>query len=290
MNRCSNRSHLGSGLTKRASAFTPGKSSAFTLIELLVVIAIIAILAAILFPVFAQAREKARQTACLSNLKQISSGLMMYAQDYDETLAGNDSTIFTPGSPNGAYADAGVASMSAIGFLDPDPTKVGRNWGRDIQPYVKNTQVYSCQNSFPRSSFSAGSAYAETDDPRGANMSYLLNGITSTKELAAIPAPAEIIFLQEYKALSRVSQVRPRRVNATTNNYDQINHMWYNVNHSGGANLLYCDGHAHWKKKSAIFFKEYGLDTSGLANPNRTLVPDDTGANAENGLAVPAAF
>ena len=58
----------------------------FTLIELLVVIAIIAILAAVLFPVFAQAREKARQAACLSNLKQIGMGLQMYAQDHDETL------------------------------------------------------------------------------------------------------------------------------------------------------------------------------------------------------------
>jgi prepilin-type N-terminal cleavage/methylation domain-containing protein/prepilin-type processing-associated H-X9-DG protein len=263
---------------------------AFTLIELLVVIAIIAILAAILFPVFAQAREKARQAACLSNLKQISTGLMMYAQDYDETLAGNDSTIFTATSPNGAYADAGVASRTDIGFMDPDPTKVGRNWGRDLQPYIKNTQVYSCMNSVPRSSFGAGSAYAETEHPQGANMSYLLNGVTSTKELSAIPAPADIIFLQEYKALSRVSQVRPRRVNATTNNYDQINHKWYNVNHSGGANLLYCDGHAKWKKKEAIFFKEYGLDTSGLANPNRTLLPTDAGADSENGLQVPAAF
>ena len=60
---------------------------AFTLIELLVVIAIIAILAAILFPVFAQAREKARQTSCISNLKQLSLGWQMYIQDYDETLA-----------------------------------------------------------------------------------------------------------------------------------------------------------------------------------------------------------
>src|SRR5690242_18281565 len=66
------------------------KRSAFTLIELLVVIAIIAILAAILFPVFAQAREKARQTSCISNMKQIGTGLYMYVQDYDEMLPGND--------------------------------------------------------------------------------------------------------------------------------------------------------------------------------------------------------
>lgn len=73
--------YLSSALSRRRSV-----RRAFTLIELLVVIAIIAILAAILFPVFAKAREKARQTACLSNMKQIGLGLMMYVQDYDETM------------------------------------------------------------------------------------------------------------------------------------------------------------------------------------------------------------
>src|SRR5438132_3273033 len=100
----------------------PRRHAGFTLIELLVVIAIIAILAAILFPVFAQARDKARQTACLSNLKQLSLGVLMYAQDYDEVLPGNAYEL--PNNPD--FGDAGLVSASDIGFLDPDPAKVNR--------------------------------------------------------------------------------------------------------------------------------------------------------------------
>src|SRR6186997_1566649 len=81
----------------------------FTLIELLVVIAIIAILAAILFPVFAQAREKARQAACMSNTKQIGIALMMYTQDFDELL------------PMGGWSGTGG---------------IGSRWYRDLYPYV----------------------------------------------------------------------------------------------------------------------------------------------------------
>ena len=82
-------------------------TSAFTLIELLVVIAIIAILAAILFPVFAQAREKARQTSCLSNTKQIGVGVQMYTQDFDETLPMGGYRFGTtePGSQSRWYRD-----------------------------------------------------------------------------------------------------------------------------------------------------------------------------------------
>jgi prepilin-type N-terminal cleavage/methylation domain-containing protein len=101
------------------------RRSGFTLIELLVVIAIIAILAAILFPVFAQAREKARSATCLSNGKQMGIGLMMYAQDYDERLP----RVWTPtaGRNNGA-----------------------RDWKDDIQPYMKNVDVFRCPTRSPQ--------------------------------------------------------------------------------------------------------------------------------------------
>src|ERR1051326_8209824 len=103
------------------------RARGFTLIELLVVIAIVAILAAILFPVFAQARDKARAAACLSNVKQIGTALIMYAQDYDATL---------PHHP----ADVG-------NFL---ADTAGPNWAKGMMPYVKNSQILICPRSEER--------------------------------------------------------------------------------------------------------------------------------------------
>src|SRR5213082_1669007 len=101
----------------------------FTLIELLVVIAIIAILAAILFPVFAQAREKARQTSCLSNIKQLGLSAMMYVEDYDETYPGGPgvASLWVPG-PQGTWD-----KMVTKAYGDVAPTNVA---GR-LLPYVK---------------------------------------------------------------------------------------------------------------------------------------------------------
>lgn len=95
------------------------KNRAFTLIELLVVIAIIAILAAILFPVFARARENARRASCSSNLKQIALGIMQYTQDYDEKFP-----QFWGGSAPNPYG-----------------------WADEIQPYLKSTQIFQCPSS-----------------------------------------------------------------------------------------------------------------------------------------------
>jgi prepilin-type N-terminal cleavage/methylation domain-containing protein/prepilin-type processing-associated H-X9-DG protein len=111
-------------------------SRAFTLIELLVVIAIIAILAAILFPVFAQAREKARQTSCLSNMKQISYAVHMYAQDYDEML---------PTLEHGGH----------LGWID------------QIEPYSKNSQIRRCPSDSSFTVAGRRTSYAVNNEMNG---------------------------------------------------------------------------------------------------------------------------
>ena len=116
------------GFGSKRSGRAMAQARGFTLIELLVVIAIIAILAAILFPVFAKARDKARQTVCISNLKQLALGLLMYAEDYDETL---------PMGPCPSKAQWGWTTWSNTGVM----------WTEQIQPYIKNTAVFNCPSA-----------------------------------------------------------------------------------------------------------------------------------------------
>ncbi len=113
------------------------KKSGFTLIELLVVIAIIAILAAILFPVFAQAREKARGISCLSNMKQMGTAMYMYAQDYDEQMF--------------PYRVVDRPNHNTINPFAGDPNVCGDArdrifWNQLLYPYVKNWDIYKCQS------------------------------------------------------------------------------------------------------------------------------------------------
>src|SRR5947208_12556668 len=119
------------------------KASAFTLIELLVVIAIIAILAAILFPVFAQAREAARKTSCLSNTKQLGLGIMQYVQDYDEMYPCNSwDTPIIATADNDTHSPLYRSAMQ---------------WLWRIQPYMKNRQLFVCPSDpNPKSGWAYG--------------------------------------------------------------------------------------------------------------------------------------
>jgi len=138
----------------------------FTLIELLVVIAIIAILAAILFPVFARAREKARQASCQSNLKQMALGVLMYAQDYDEGLP--------------------------VGVRTTESTPASLWWYDIVQPYVKNQQILACPSQ-PKSLNNGTLGY-------GINCCMLCPhwcAPSSRPYLGEIPRPADILFIAD---------------------------------------------------------------------------------------------
>jgi prepilin-type N-terminal cleavage/methylation domain-containing protein/prepilin-type processing-associated H-X9-DG protein len=192
----------------------------FTLIELLVVIAIIAILAAILFPVFAKAREKARQTSCLSNVKQLGLAMSMYSQDYDEKL--------------------------------PYHCIQGPFWGAVVQPYIKNTAIFMCPSA-PRETL------GNQDDPRYPTVwrSYGFNFALDWINQARIAYPSELIMLADTQAGNHNGV--PDSANdccpgtcyiapAPRSSCCLPNAPWGHVSdrHNGGANRCFADGHAKW--------------------------------------------
>jgi len=160
---------------------TDSGRAGFTLIELLVVIAIMSILASILYPVFARAREQARKTACASNMRQLAMALLQYADDYDETLP--------------LYSQ-GTGYLGSLGYGGGD----GPRWADMIFPYVRNTQVYDCRSGTHRLAILSGGSYFEINtysygyvSPSSGGADY---GVAS-RALGDIPDPSGTIALAE---------------------------------------------------------------------------------------------
>jgi prepilin-type N-terminal cleavage/methylation domain-containing protein/prepilin-type processing-associated H-X9-DG protein len=221
------------------------RRTGFTLIELLVVIAIIAILAAILFPVFAQAREKARTISCLSNTKQIGLGSMMYVQDYDETFYYQPWPGGCPASQTGYWIDA--------------PGTVQQHWATLIYPYVKNGQLFRCP-SFKGSTYTASFALFQCGDPTRKpivpEVDYDLNEwiLSSPVSLASINLPAETGLGSDGTYIFGGPSVCVNNslyfINAIEAFGGPIDWWGNSVRHTAGNNFFFCDGHSKWAKVS----------------------------------------
>jgi prepilin-type N-terminal cleavage/methylation domain-containing protein/prepilin-type processing-associated H-X9-DG protein len=234
-----------------------GKSSGFTLIELLVVVAIIAVLAAILFPVFARARENARRASCMSNLKQIGLGMMMYVQDNDERY------------PKYSWNNGNqIADAEHGGSWYPTPSSTYAKdwyWQNVIFPYVKNIQVFICP-----SSPSAGVAYgapASYHGPYqrhyGANTDVLVYSGSAAINLAAMAAPANTYAIMDssfYTIAYNYADDAPTSANyylpgictlfpPSSGTYPSD---CENGRHFDGVNVAFADGHVKWLKTRTL--------------------------------------
>jgi prepilin-type N-terminal cleavage/methylation domain-containing protein/prepilin-type processing-associated H-X9-DG protein len=202
----------------------PRARRGFTLIELLVVIAIIAILAAILFPVFAKAREKARQTACASNLRQWTTAYLMYAQDHDE--------ILPP-----AYWDYSGEE--------------GTTWVGITQPYIKNRQIKQC----PSYQAPDWDAYWQT----GYGVNYRWFGFSGSEadgrrwskyyvtSLAQLQVPSETLMLADSDYFVFIPMLRLAGGWLADN-------LKVDPRHNGGANIGWADGHVKWMKRESYIW------------------------------------
>lgn len=222
---------------------------AFTLIELLVVIVIIAILAAILFPVFARARENARKTSCLSNLKQIGLGALQYAQDYDEKMVGTEQGDDTPQSPE--YF-----------------------WGEMLAPYTKNTQILNCPSESNRVQFGSPTPAFPNGISSEWSYNYAINDVrdgnnnrvgAAFSPLSAFSKPSETVLIVDGWPLSAEPASDPERHevawklgarSAMTRALDDGN-----PRHLEGFVAVFCDGHSKWRRRETSASNTFGSGT-----------------------------
>ncbi len=189
------------------------RTRGFTLIELLVVIAIIAILAAILFPVFARARAKARQATCASNLKQLGTAMIMYAQDYD-----------------GSIAMWGYGGSDA----DDDVSTGAYTWDTVLMPYMKNQQILICPDNPKRTDTG--------ERPRSYAMPRYVSGQSQDRPPAV--SSTVLLFDKGWKGPGVWGDAAAENFFQThgCTGYGLDKTMW----HNGGKNFCFLDGHVKW--------------------------------------------
>lgn len=246
------------------------KRKAFTLIELLVVISIISVLAAILFPVFARARENARRASCLSNLKQIGLGLMQYTQDNDEKYPPNSSCTGAVAPEN---CDGGLPvrdESQPFGNFRLFGTGSGsgyyRTWMDFIFPYTKSLQVFTCPS---HTTLSNQPSYGYSRAFGGYQSAYLQYGGPGSDyvpiSMAAVTRPSEVICIMDFSNnYSYAGSPYALRSNAASSD-SELNKMV--APHLDGGNAVYADGHAKWRSRQTM------IDSIGTGGSNCPVQP-----------------
>jgi prepilin-type processing-associated H-X9-DG protein/prepilin-type N-terminal cleavage/methylation domain-containing protein len=221
------------------------RTKAYTLVELLVVIAIISLLAALLLPVFAQAREKARTIECLSNCRQIGMALMLYIQDYDEKYPQEHPSSINPAIDDSSgqleNIDYGSPFIKILSYVGSAASESPNLYICPSDPDPHGQKILDSQ----------GNCIANGAPPPGPLNSYLLNAYyLFGATLAQITDPSRSIYIAERRSDFCDVHFHPwlGEVNAPLNPSDHVNPIAIaSSRHDGGSNYVFADGHAKWQ-------------------------------------------